>query len=41
MIKQGKALDLEITESEYHHESACCLVSGADNNISERRCERR
>ena len=37
MIHHWKALDLEMRDSENHHESACCWVSGAANNISERR----
>ena len=41
MIHHWKAPDLQNINSEYHHESACCWVSGAANNISERRCDRR
>ena len=39
MIHRWKAIDLEIIDSEHHHESACCWISGAANNISDRRCE--
>ena len=39
MIHHWKAIDFEITDFEYHHESACCRVSGAASNIGERRYE--
>ena len=36
MIHHWKAIDLEITDSEFDYESACCRVSGAAKIISER-----
>ena len=41
MIHHWKAIDMAITDSEYHHESTCCWVSGAANTIGERQCQRR